>query len=588
MLADMETCIANYKQHVQIVEATKAKIRSATSMDSAENEHTDNADLSGLKQGSLYVSTRRMAPVAYTWGQCLLDQHRYAEAMGVFKFVGRLNFPFDSILLRCALCHIGLGEFDDALEILYELTKIEPFNIELFILRAKIYRHLGNVDFANIDLQKANHIDPTHVELPALRVYAVTKAVIYKNKASKHILEGESGLIPAVHALTSAIELDRNDWLSYYKRGICMCDLGQFESAIQDLYKVLENPDRDTSRDAEVRERIASVYNLAGIKEFEQYDLDSAIQSFTAGLDHCSAQATLWKNRGDCFLRIGDAPRALEDYAQAVELDPQDVACRERCGILWSDMASKRLLEGAWEDAVLMWSTALQYDPEPAPYYYKRAKAHFMGLDIEEARRDLKEAVRRDPTNVEYAALSSQLVSGAPLSDLTPFRPQRMRKVAVPYAHVPDKEGGLPGKSIQIQLNVAPPVAAPNMIPRPASLSTLFPSIPDLNRRISPTTRAVQLPQPCHRNETNTTIPALVAESVEHVLSLPPRALPKLTVKEGGPHPKQPFNKDTSTKLRSEPSLPTAKASTLSETRKTQRKSSRVIHQVDLSFNFES
>ncbi|TPX68396.1 hypothetical protein SpCBS45565_g03147 [Spizellomyces sp. 'palustris'] len=530
-IVDFESAIANLKQHALILSELRADASRVGGWVPPSAERKAEQSTVG---GSIYVSKKRLGLVAYTWGQCLLDQRRFKEAMRMFQLAGSLEFQIPSVLLRCVFVHIGLGEFDEALETLYKLTKLDASNIELYILRAKIYKYLGNVDFANIDLQAADEIDRDHTELPALREYAMTTAVGLKNKASERILAGEPTV--AIHYLNTVIELDKGDWSSYFKRsvypfrGILLAEIGQCDGAIQDLQKVLEISDRDTSRDPEVKERIASVYNRAGIQAYQEGDLVRALSEFTTGLDHHSSDPVLWKNRADCYLAIGNISKSLEDLVKAVEIDAQDVACRQRCGLLWSAVADKIFSTGDWTQSAQMWTAAIQYDPACAEYFFKRARAYHLSQKIDEAREDLEVALRLDPSSIEISALLSQLTIGPPLDNLGPFPPQRTRRAVVPYANQPAKEPGLIGKSIMAPVQHLPPTTAPNMLPH-VRIPDLLVSISSLEAS-STGNLSVEEGLTCKRKLDATKV---VAESQSHILSLPPVSLPKLSVDEGGP-----------------------------------------------------
>ncbi|KND00109.1 uncharacterized protein SPPG_04451 [Spizellomyces punctatus DAOM BR117] len=524
-IVDFESAIANLKQHALIVNELRADALRVGGWVPPSAERKPEQSTVG---GSIYVSKKRLGLVAYTWGQCLLDQRRFKEAMRMFQLAGSLEFQISSVLLRCVFVHIGLGEFDDALETLYKLTKLDASNIELYILRAKIYKHLGNVDFANIDLQAADEIDRDHPELPELREYAMTTAVGLKNKASERILAGEPTV--AIHYLNTVIELDKADWSSYFKRGILLAEIGQYDGAIQDLQKVLEISDRDTTRDPEVKERIASVYNKAGIQAYQEGDLVRALSEFSIGLDHHNSDPVLWKNRADCYLATGNISKSLEDLMKAVEIDPQDVACRQRCGLLWSAVADKIFSTGDWAQSARMWTAAIQYDPACAELFFKRARAYHLSQKIDEAREDLEEALRLDPSSIEISALLSQLTVGPPLDNLGPFPPQRTRRAQVPYANQPAKEPGLIGKSIMAPVQQPPPTAAPNMLPH-IRIPDLLVSISSL---VTNSTGNLSFGEGS-TGKKKLDAKKVVAESQSHILSLPPVSLPKLSVEEGGP-----------------------------------------------------
>jgi tetratricopeptide (TPR) repeat protein len=106
-----------------------------------------------LKKGVLSSSNWlniRLRRVCFTWGQILLDQKRYHEALKYFEISKNLGMNTDSVLARMTVCYICLDMTEDALEFLYMLTERNPTVSEYYILRAKIYKEMDNVDFVNI------------------------------------------------------------------------------------------------------------------------------------------------------------------------------------------------------------------------------------------------------------------------------------------------------------------------------------------------------------------------------------------------------------------------------------------------------
>jgi tetratricopeptide (TPR) repeat protein len=114
------------------------------------------------------------------------------------------------------ISYIGLNNLDNAIELLYQLTERDPTNPNHYILRAKLYRTLGAVDYVNIDLQKAVSLHPAHPEIKGLLEYVMVVAIGYKNKASHEILHGRYDF--AIYFLNQALELDPTDWILVFKR----------------------------------------------------------------------------------------------------------------------------------------------------------------------------------------------------------------------------------------------------------------------------------------------------------------------------------------------------------------------------------
>lgn len=285
---DSEESIAEYPK-TEIEHPILATVTKQSGTRDEENTHAR------LNTRSIYVLSRRMTVVAYTWSQCLLDQQRFDESLVNLTIAKRLGFPLPGILLRTSLAKIGLGQIDDAMETIYKLIDIEQDNPHLYILRAKLYRSLKNVDFANIDLQRACRLQPDHPEIPELQQYVLSVAVDLKNQASSQMLKHQPNT--AIWYLNHAIELDSADWTSIFRRGVLLAEIHNYDSAIEDLLTVLSNPVRDISRDQEVKNHIGSIYNKIGVIAYQNGALKDAILKFTTALTFNSKEPVVWKNR---------------------------------------------------------------------------------------------------------------------------------------------------------------------------------------------------------------------------------------------------------------------------------------------------
>eukprot|EP00842_Homolaphlyctis_polyrhiza_P006394 jgi/Hompol1/6756/HPOL_005071-RA len=332
-----------------------------------------------LKSKSVYVITKRMAYVAYLWGQCLLDQQRFSEALAQFYTAQRLRFRLDSVLLRIALAKIGLAEIDDATEILYALIDMNPKNADLYILRAKIYRSLRNVDFANIDLQHAIKLAPKHPEIPDLKKYILSVAVDLKNKASQQIIKKQPNT--AIWYLNHAIELDADDWTIVFKRGVLLAEIHNYDGALEDLLNVLSNDLRDTSRDQEIKNHIGSVYNKVGIIAYQNAAYDEAYQKFTTALTFNSAEPVVWKNRSDCLFAKRDIEGALRDLEQCYRLNPEDSECKKRLGTVLATTASRSIAAGRYRTALDEIDQAIFFDKSVGDFHFEKARALYF-LDV--------------------------------------------------------------------------------------------------------------------------------------------------------------------------------------------------------------
>ncbi|KAI9355418.1 hypothetical protein DFJ73DRAFT_279048 [Zopfochytrium polystomum] len=313
-VCDLQSAIGNYKKALSLVSPSpKATTGSPFSFANV----TGKSVAEEIRPGRWIKYQLRRA--LFLWGQILLDQHRFKEALVSFEESRDLGMCFASVSLRIVAAYIGLGDFDEAIRLLYSLSEKYPTNANFHIIRAKLYQSQGCHDFVAIDLRKAIQADPSHPLIMELLEYVMVVATVYKNKAAEQIKKGHFDI--AVFFFSQALELDPFDWCSTFKRGVLFHALGQSESAIEDFTTALEQPERDTTRDSEIRAHLSSAYNKLGVDHFRQGRFLQAAAIFSLAIENKSDEAILYRNRSDCYLKMQRVAEAKDDLQRAAVLE---------------------------------------------------------------------------------------------------------------------------------------------------------------------------------------------------------------------------------------------------------------------------
>ncbi|KAI9006216.1 hypothetical protein BC832DRAFT_473673 [Gaertneriomyces semiglobifer] len=444
--------------------------------------------------GSPWVCRMRLAPVIFMLGKQMVERGQHEEALTTFDWCARLGFPEDEILPCSTPSLLALDKQHEALSALCRLSETQPGNVELIIERARIYRNMNNVPLVNLEYNKIKAMEPHHSALQDMQLFIVNHATMLKNRASTLIQKEE--LVPALGCLSESLELDP-DWITYLKRGLLLIEFAQYDGAIQDFETVLGLDTRDVSRDKEVKSYIADCHQCMGRVAYDGGEYHDAMYHFTKALEWDEEDIENWRCRGETYLTLGELDKALEDFSNLVRRDAEDTPARQRCAFLLAHASRVPTLEQL--------TKALEYDPVSAEIYLKRAQVYLQQQDFDAARTDLEQALKIDPAYIEAKAMLTLIESG-PVSDpnVLAFKPQRKIKQTTPYVATRNANGGIQMKPI----DRAPPLTRPNMMPRQT------------------------------RPDSGCSAGTPVAESRHRVLSLPPLALPKLTVLEGGPREK--------------------------------------------------
>jgi tetratricopeptide (TPR) repeat protein len=138
----------------------------------------------------------------------------------------------------------------------------------------------------------------------------------------------------------------------------------------------------------------AQSYEAFYRKCFEDADSDQVIVSCTAviarGLVEKADLATAYKNRGNAYDDKGQYSRALEDFGQAVETNPQDAEAFNSRGVTYIALESYAL-------AVRDFDEAARLNPASPIALGNRCFAKAVLGDLEQALRDCNDALHIKP-----------------------------------------------------------------------------------------------------------------------------------------------------------------------------------------------
>lgn len=106
---------------------------------------------------------------------------------------------------------------------------------------------------------------------------------------------------------------------------------------------ILPEPEEETGPAAEERKKQAEEKRLKGNDMFRASDFMQATMLYTAALELDPTAATVWANRSQCWLKLGDHDKALADAVKVTEIDPSNAKGWFRKGM--SLHAMKRFAE---------------------------------------------------------------------------------------------------------------------------------------------------------------------------------------------------------------------------------------------------
>jgi tetratricopeptide (TPR) repeat protein len=219
----------------------------------------------------------------------------------------------------------------EALGAVNEAVRLEPDNADGYEIRANIFNNTGKYDRAIEDYNEALRLKP-HFAL----AYADRGAAWYfKGEYQKAIADDDQ-----------AIKLDPNRAQTYTNRGAAYRKLGNIQRALDDETSAIridpskpeffDNRGLDLAGNGDYTNAIADYDQAIQIRPQANFltdrgdafqamkNYDRAIADYDAALSLDPKFQRAYNNRGAARRGKGDRTRALQDYAEAVRLNPSD------------------------------------------------------------------------------------------------------------------------------------------------------------------------------------------------------------------------------------------------------------------------
>jgi tetratricopeptide (TPR) repeat protein len=319
---------------------------------------------------------------------------------------------------RCylALCRLKQNHPDEAEKHLSRCIDQRPRFAWTFLLRAFAREKRGDFRGADADYQTVLGLDPNpdavyclHVNRGRLRglcqqgeaATADLRAAIalkpegceaYVELARLHL--NQKRFLDAAAQLDHALRLDPPPPLraNYEEmRAFALYSAGRYKEAVGACEKALALPPGSPA----VRTlRARALLDLGEYAEAVR-GYDDAVRQYGQTLsNHPTAAAEIYRGRGQAHMKLEDYESAVDDYKQAVSLQPDAADLHTHLG--WAYFASD-----AWKLALRHFEKALQRNPDDTDALVGRGLARVMLGEYRDAVADARAALRRKPDTPE-------------------------------------------------------------------------------------------------------------------------------------------------------------------------------------------
>jgi tetratricopeptide (TPR) repeat protein len=204
----------------------------------------------------------------------------------------------------------------------------------------------------------------------------------------------------ALADFNKATELSDSFANAYNNRGLLFIATQKFELAI-----------REFNRAIEINPQYIDAYNNRGFAELEAGQMEQALDDFNLAIRLDGKYVNAFNNRGLLRARAGDFENSVIDFTQAMMLDPLNPKYyQHRCEVyLRQGFVDKAMADEKKHDWIVQLhqvGASIAKSANPAKELTQRANHYLLVDDLENAMKDLNNAIAADPHN--SAALAAR------------------------------------------------------------------------------------------------------------------------------------------------------------------------------------
>ncbi|MBS3026007.1 MAG: serine protease [Dolichospermum sp. DET50] len=189
----------------------------------------------------------------------------------------------------------------------------------------------------------------------------------------------------ALAAIDKAIQLQPNNPNLYNQKSVVLIDLKRYREAAAAINKAIELSPR------------AAFYVNRGIVRDELGDKPGAIDDYNQAIKINPNYADAYYNRGSVRNELGDKQGAINDYNQAIKINPNYALAYNNRGVVRNELGDK---QGAIDD----YNQAIKINPNYAQAYTNRGIVRYKLGDKQGAIDDFNQAIKINPNYAQAYA----------------------------------------------------------------------------------------------------------------------------------------------------------------------------------------
>ncbi|MCA9130063.1 MAG: tetratricopeptide repeat protein [Planctomycetales bacterium] len=340
----------------------------------------------------------------------MLDS-KFKEALADFDQAVSLKPKSADLRVNRAICQVGIGQFDEAIEQLTAVLADEPDHVDALYQRGTVYNLENRHDDALRDYKQLLTLSPQHEKALRKRAELYQSLGRYDQAIAdarmlieadpgdgrSHILLGDiyrdaDEPEKAIDAYTKGMDCRPYRPNAWSGRGRAWLMIGQREKAEEDFHDGLKL----------YANHVPSLLELGQLLVDDGDDLEKALSYFRAARDEEPHNADAHAGIGDVFLAQNELEQAINSYSLALKIEPESVGILTNRGVayefnnqlpeafadysramelepnvpeLWLNRGNVYKQQGEYEKAISDYTAGIALDPEIASLYAARADA---------------------------------------------------------------------------------------------------------------------------------------------------------------------------------------------------------------------
>ena len=338
-----------------------------------------------------------------------LERGEWEISDKILRMANKQHPKSNSINIREAHLNLALGKVNSALSILNKAEKLEPYSVDIILLKAQAYSqiHMPKKAIQYFEMALKSSVEnKSEIMLDIAMEY---EEIVEFGKAIeilKKLLKEEPNNEIALHEISHCYELENKTLggIDFFKRFL---DENPFSASgwfiLGEMYmRVENNKEAVESFDYAIAidEEYAHAYFNKGIVFANKSDFISALKCFLSCAEYEGMNPLTTCYIGECYEKTGEFEYALEYYNKVLELD-------DRWSDAWMGKAVVYNLMDKPKIAIKMIKNAIKSIPDNYEYLVFEAVLHGKIGDFENAINGFEKSINILPDNdkawLEYA-----------------------------------------------------------------------------------------------------------------------------------------------------------------------------------------